>query len=183
MNPTIINNKFTANWLTPSDHFLVDRPVANMLHGSLFSSLDNFGFLNNNFQETPDGYKVEVAVPGMCKKDLHLTVDNHLLIVQVQQEQKEKAGWFKKAPTYRSTQLYKTLVLPEDADVNGIRAECKNGLLTISIPKINQANKRKLIPVSVEAEPKEDWWEKLTRPLTLLWDKVSGKSKNLAHGF
>lgn len=184
MRPTNINNWVADDWLTASYQYLVGRPLNHRRHNSLFSSLDHYGFFQNNFLETPDGYTVEVAVPGMCKKDLHLEVDKNMLLVRGRKEQKEKSGWFSKTAGYRSTEICKTFELPEDADADGIRAKCKEGLLKVSIPKIKTSRKYKNIPVKTAYEPAErNWWRKLTQPFKALWNKGRNSMKQLAAGF
>jgi len=43
----------------PAYSLLVDRPLGGLLGSSLLSSFDS------NLLETADGYKLEIAVPGM----------------------------------------------------------------------------------------------------------------------
>ena len=177
MKPSILNKKLFNLWVNEANDYLVDRPLTGMLTNSLLSSY------NSNFRETPDGYKLEVAVPGMSKKDLKLEVNNYILTIRGHKQQKNKWGWFNKAVEFRSTELYKTYVMPEDADTDDIQTKCKDGILKVSIPKITKKNKRKLIPVTIDGHPEADWWEKLAQPIKSLWDKVSGKTKRLVPGF
>lgn len=184
MKPTLLNDRFSERWSTAAIDHLVDRPLDGLLTDSLFSSLNNLSILDNNFLQTHDGYKLEVSVPGMCRKDLHLEVNSNVLTVQGRKQQKEESGWFKKPTEYRNIEIYKTFILPEDADADGIRAKCKDGLLKISIPKVKIETNYKSISVKAAAETKEmNWWQKLTKTLKALWNKGSSKMKQLQPGF
>lgn len=189
MKPMVFNNKIMAPWFTTAFDYLVDRPLTDVLAKSLSSSPDNFLFFQNsllfqnNFRETPDGYELEVAVPGLNKKDLRLDVADQVLIVQARKQQHNTYGWFTKTNYYQSTQIFEEFVLPDDADATGIRAKCRDGLLKIRIPKLKYENTRKAIPVSGTAETKMNWWQKLTNRFKTWWGKVNNKMRRVLSGF
>lgn len=62
--------------------------------------------------------KITVAVPGMSKEDLILSVNENTLCLKDKEDKKFKKFW----------------KLSDRADFKNIGAECKNGLLTINIP-------------------------------------------------
>jgi HSP20 family protein len=151
------------------DRLLVDTPLSGLLGNSLFSHFDN------NMLETADGYRLEIAVPGMKRKDLKLEVANSILTVQGQKKQKAAYGWKSKTIEYRSAQFHKTIVLPWDADQDRIKAECQDGLLRISIPKLDSQQTACYIDVvPVEDAGRASWWQKVAAPFRKLKSKVKG---------
>lgn len=112
-----------------------------------------------NVIEDENCYKIEIAAPGMCKKDvnIHVTKDNKLVIemerrcedkVEEKKEGKEcteKECKDKDAKSvkylrreFSCTKLHQTLALPEIADRNKIEASVKHGVLYITIPKLSR---------------------------------------------
>jgi HSP20 family protein len=116
-----------------------------------------------NVMEDDNSYKVELATPGMCKKDvnIHVTKDNKLVIEMEKKcddkeccpeekkddkECKDKECKDKDCKNKRHlrrefsyAKLHQTLALPENADKNGIEATVKHGVLHIIIPKLSSA--------------------------------------------
>ena len=98
-------------------------------------------------------YKIELAAPGMCKKDvnIHVTKDNKLVIEMERRceegadekkdgkDCKEKECKNKKylRREFSCSKLHQTLALPEIADRNSIEATVKHGVLYITIPKLS----------------------------------------------
>lgn len=179
MKTEMLYDRLSDKWVpAPVKDLFIDKPLDGLLENSLFSSL------GSNMQESADGYTLEVAVPGLKKKHLKVEVADGLLTVQGQKQQKKTAGWTGKVAEHRSTRIYKTFTLPEDADVNGIKAKCRDGLLNISIPKvIRQSSFRTIAIEPVEDSKQMNWWRKLVSLLERLEMKMSHKMRRLGLGF
>ena len=102
-----------------------------------------------NVLENDKEYKLEVAVPGMCKDDfkVHLNKDGNLVIEMEKKEKDEKKecedGKCCDAKNIRyirrefsCTKFRQTLLLPENAERDEIKARAENGILHICIPKM-----------------------------------------------
>lgn len=90
-----------------------------------------------NIIEVENGFRVELAAPGIAKEDFKIDVDkdNKLLIsVDKKTENEEKKEHYLRRE-FGITQFKQTLLLPEDADKDAIAASYENGVLTITIPK------------------------------------------------
>lgn len=105
-----------------------------------------------NIKETADNYQVEVAAPGMTKKDFKLELNGNSLTISSQksnQEQKEDERYFRKEFSYQSFQ--RTFTLQKDVvDSDKIEAKYENGLLHLLIPKKEEAKQKppRLINIS-----------------------------------
>jgi len=97
-----------------------------------------------NIKETADNYEVEVAAPGMDKNDFKVTLDGNLLTissVKEREETKEEESFTRKEFSYQSFQ--RSFELPKNVvDEDKITARYENGLLLLSIPKLEQAKQK-----------------------------------------
>ena len=101
-----------------------------------------------NVLENEKGYRLEVAVPGMCKDDfkVHLNKDGNL-VIEVERKDccckgKENDGEKKECRYLRKEFSYskfrQTLLLPDNADKEKIEAQVNNGVLKVIIPKLEK---------------------------------------------
>ncbi|MGE3844267.1 MAG: Hsp20/alpha crystallin family protein [Vicinamibacterales bacterium] len=89
-----------------------------------------------DIQETDKQYRIALEVPGVEEKDIQITLDNDVLVVrgEKRQEQETKDGGFHRIErSYGSFQ--RALNLPGDANQDTIKANFKNGVLTITMDK------------------------------------------------
>ena len=102
-----------------------------------------------NVLENDKEYKLEVAAPGMCKDDfkVHLNKDGNLVIEMEKKdccckgkekdEEKKDCRFLRKEFSY--SKFSQTLLLPDNADKEGIEAQVNNGILKVTIPKLEKA--------------------------------------------
>lgn len=100
--------------------------------------------------ETDNEIIVKAAVPGVDKKDLNISILNNNLIIkgEVKREKEEKKkNYYKQEIAYGS--FSRTIPLPAEVKVDEIKANMKNGVVTITVPKAEKA-KAKEITIDVE---------------------------------
>lgn len=100
--------------------------------------------------EDKDNVRVKAELPGMKKEDIEVSVaDNMLHIAGERKEETEH----KETGSYHSERYFgrfqRSLPLPEPVQGDKIHAEYRDGILTITCPKTEEA-KRKQIEVKVE---------------------------------
>ncbi|MBN1819695.1 MAG: Hsp20/alpha crystallin family protein [Prolixibacteraceae bacterium] len=97
-----------------------------------------------NVKETDEAYEIEVAAPGMEKKDFRINLDNDVLTISSERknEKEEKTGKYsRKEFSYQSFQ--RSFTVPNNVvDGNEIKAKYNDGILTISLPKKEEAKPR-----------------------------------------
>jgi HSP20 family protein len=100
--------------------------------------------------ENKDSFVVKAELPGMKKEDVKVTLQNNVLIIsgEKKQEVQEKGKtYFKTERTYGT--FYRTIDLPVQVKMEEIKADFKDGILTIELPKVEEA-KPKEISISVK---------------------------------
>jgi HSP20 family protein len=94
-----------------------------------------------NIKENPDAFTVEVAAPGLEKNDFKIELNLNTLTVssekKIENETKESEVFTKREFSYQS--FTRSFTLPQIADGDRIGANYENGILTISIPKKEEA--------------------------------------------
>jgi HSP20 family protein len=97
-----------------------------------------------NIKETKNDFIVEVAAPGMSKDDFKIELDNSLLVISSEKEEKNEEvqdGEFtRKEFSYRS--FKRTFTLPETIQEDKIKASYKDGVLKITLPKKEEAKEK-----------------------------------------
>jgi len=93
-------------------------------------------------KEGESEYKMRLDMPGMKKEDVKVWVEEKMLVVKAEkeakkkemveeQEEEEEEGWSAKSYGRYSSRI----ALPENVQFENIKAEVKDGVLYIAIPK------------------------------------------------
>jgi HSP20 family protein len=92
-----------------------------------------------NTREGEFAYHLDVDLPGIAKEDVHVTVDNDKLTISGERNFKEevKEEDYYKVET-RFGKFSRTFNLPENSDVENISASSDNGVLEVTIPKVEE---------------------------------------------
>ena len=98
-----------------------------------------------NVKETEHEYTVELAAPGMKKDDFNINVDNdgnlHIKMEQKNEKKDEnkKEHYLRREFSYSNYE--QALTLPEDVEKDKIEAKVNNGVLHITLPRTQKAEK------------------------------------------
>ena len=94
-----------------------------------------------NIKENADAFMVEVAAPGFEKGDFKIELNLNTLSIssekKVENETKEGEIFTKREFSYQS--FSRSFTLPQIADGDRIEANYQNGILTVLIPKREEA--------------------------------------------
>ncbi len=82
-------------------------------------------------------YLVKIDLPDVRKEDVKVLFDDGVLTIKGERkEEKEVKG----ETMHRTERFYgafeRGFALPDDVDAKGIHAECKDGVLTVSLPRV-----------------------------------------------
>jgi len=98
-----------------------------------------------NIKETEQDYEIEMAVPGMKKEDFKIATEKDILNVtaEVKEEEKNKEdeNYTRREFSYNS--FTRSFSLPQNVDENNIKARYENGVLYITIPKVQETQPKK----------------------------------------
>lgn len=120
------------------------------MDSDLFPSRLGINFPTANITETPTAFKVELAAPGLERKDFNVQVDNHTLTVSAEKEDErsEDDGEYSKRE-YSFNSFSRSFTLPENVKEGNIDASYENGVLRISIPKLKETPVKPAVKVEV----------------------------------
>lgn len=108
----------------------------------------NWGVRNStypavNVYENPNAFVLEASLPGYTSKDVDIKIDKHVL--HLTSEMKEKKDDRKYIVRERhSVKFDRAFSLPEGINEEAIEAEFKNGILTITLPKLPVEQPRRI---------------------------------------
>ncbi len=98
-----------------------------------------------NIKETTDSYEVQVAAPGMNKKDFTVQLEGNILTIssekEASKEQNDNARYAAREFSYQS--FSRTFTLQKDVvDTEKIQATYADGVLNLVIPKKEEAKQK-----------------------------------------
>ncbi len=100
--------------------------------------------------ENADDFVVTVDLPGVNQDDVDLSVADNVLTIKGEKKggsESEEKNYYRKESWEGSFQ--RTVSLPQGVDADNVHAEMKDGVLSITLPKREEAKPRK-ISVNVE---------------------------------
>ena len=89
-----------------------------------------------NVEENEKAFRIEVAVPGLSKKDIRIDLENDILTIasrEAGEQEENKRNYMRREFSYSS--FKRSFQLPETIDLEHIRADSQAGILTIELPK------------------------------------------------
>jgi len=112
-----------------------------------------------NIAENKEGFRIEVAAPGLAKEDFKINVEKKVLEISSEKESTKESGskeeksedgekYYRKEFTYSS--FKRTFTLPYYADTDAISASYKDGILFVNVPKKEEAKEKPARIISIE---------------------------------
>jgi HSP20 family protein len=89
-----------------------------------------------DISETQDEYLIRASLPGVKKEDAKVTVEDGMLTLsgERQQQEEQKDEKFHKVESFYGC-FSRSFALPDVVDEAAIRADSKDGVLTVHVPK------------------------------------------------
>jgi len=144
----MLNN--VTRW-NPAVAYLNREPFARLFENFLSEAVQGEEVSNRNWvppvdiQETEEGYRLQAELPGLTKEDIDITLENNVLRLSGERKFERDV---KKESFHRVERTYGTFSrafsLPQQVNAEGVRAGFENGVLTILVPKAEQAKPRKI---------------------------------------
>ena len=124
-----------------------------MYKNSWLPEVFNDFFYNNNMPkanatapaisvlENENEYTVELAAPGLRKEDFDISINNDGdLVIKMEKKNEvkdEKAHYLRREFAY--SKYEQTLILPDDVNKDEVGAKMNDGVLNITLPKLNKS--------------------------------------------
>lgn len=96
-----------------------------------------------DISETGEEYLIRASLPAVKNEDVKVTVEDSMLTLSGERRQKEeqKDEKFHKVESFYGS-FSRTFALPDAIDESAIRADSKDGVLTVHVPKTKAATKK-----------------------------------------
>ncbi|MDD5471727.1 MAG: Hsp20/alpha crystallin family protein [Sideroxydans sp.] len=98
-----------------------------------------------DISETDDAYLIKGEIPGVKKEDVKVSVQDGMLTIQGERkmEKEEKNKKFHRVECSYGN-FVRSFRMPDDADENKVKAEFKDGMLNVTLPKTEKAKSRSI---------------------------------------
>jgi len=125
----------TSNPLFPSlldEFFGTETPFSGLSNRSHVPSV--------NISETDTNFELALAAPGKTRKDFNVELDDHVLTISSESKHEDESTTDQYTRReFRYDNFQRSFRLPETVDTAGIKAKYENGILTIKLPKHEEA--------------------------------------------
>jgi HSP20 family protein len=124
---------------------IFDDFFAPTLWDDFFTTQPSFSNLSADVWEEKDDIFVKMALPGIKKDDIKITINEDNISIKGQSKDEEKEDKDKKY-YFRSmeTSFEQSFNLPTKVDPDKVDAEFKDGVLTVKLPKTEEVKPREV---------------------------------------
>ncbi|MBI1767179.1 MAG: Hsp20/alpha crystallin family protein [Bacteroidetes bacterium] len=140
--PTLLSDFFGASPVLSPNLFDVDL--------DLLPSRLGINVPTANISETEKEYQIQLAAPGLAKKDFKIETDNGVLTISAEKEEKAESKNGYARTEYSFNSFSRSFTLPENSKPDNINAKYEDGILKLTVPKkeITSVKPKKEIAVS-----------------------------------
>jgi HSP20 family protein len=103
-----------------------------------------------NISEDEKYFKLELAIPGIDKKDLKIDINEDVLTISSEtknESEESKEGYKRKEFSYSS--FCRSFYIPENVNRDNIEANYKDGVLSVALPKQEEEKNKITRQVSI----------------------------------
>jgi len=122
---------------------MVDEFFGKDFLSNFFDTQTGISMPSVNIVEGKDDFRIEVAAPGLEKKDFKINLENNVLTISSEKEVKNEQTddkYMRREFSYSSFQ--RSFALPNTVDAEKINANYKDGVLYLVIPKKEEAKEK-----------------------------------------
>lgn len=98
-----------------------------------------------DIHEDKDKYVVKAELPGMNQQDIDVSLEGNTLTISGERKQEDEK---EEGENYRSERYFgrfqRSVTLPTGVDANEIQATYKDGILTVTLPKSEEAKPKQI---------------------------------------
>ncbi len=102
---------------------------------------DNIFTLRVDVREEDDSFVLTTAVPGLSADDLNIQILDNVVRIEGEYKTSDGEHLLRELPEGK---FIRTLRLPNDVDADKVDAKIKDGILTLSLPKVESARPKQI---------------------------------------
>ncbi len=103
-----------------------------------------------NIKDTKDAYAIDVAAPGFSKESFNIKVEDGFLTISAEaSEEKVEEGEKFTRREFAHNSFKRSFTLPKTIVADKIAAAYENGILKVSLPKLEEAKTKGTIEVKI----------------------------------
>ncbi len=126
--------------------------MPNLFDDDIFPVLSHRNSLKPavNIREDEKNYVLDLAIPGIDKKDLKINMKDDVLTISSEtrkKDEQENDGYKRREFSY--TSFCRSFYIPENVNHDRIAASYKDGILSITLPKQEEAKNKKVKEISI----------------------------------
>ena len=130
----------------PMDSIFKFDPDFDRMIRCTTSGIDRHGFsgARTDLYETPEAFKITADLPGMEKDNIRVVVEDNLLTISGKRKEEPKDDAHMVWSERRSGSFSRSFRLADNIDTAHVSADYTNGILTITLPKKEEAKPREV---------------------------------------
>ena len=131
----LFENVYPSNWARP---FRYNFPLANELATSFETTIPKVDVIERDGE-----IFIKAMMPGVDKKDIDISITKNSVTIsgKTSHEEKEENDNYYRCEISKGSYM-RTLMLPENVDEDRAKAKFKNGMLELTIPKMEVSHRR-----------------------------------------
>lgn len=131
----MFENVYPSNWERP---FRFNFPLSNEVASSFETTIPKVDLIERDGE-----ILIKAMMPGIDKKDIDISITKNSVTIsgKTSHEEKEENDNYYRCEISKGSYM-RTLMLPENVDEDRAKAKFKNGMLELSIPKMEVSHRR-----------------------------------------
>ncbi len=93
-----------------------------------------------NIIESNEDYKIQLALPGITKKDLEIKIEKEGILIKAVKEKDESTKFVRREFDFSA--FKRNFRIPKTVDAHSISAKMEKGILTLTLPKKEEAKEQ-----------------------------------------
>jgi HSP20 family protein len=139
------NPRPTQRWDPFQEFEQLQEEMGRLVHSAWPTAAANGGawMPMADIEETEDAWIIEADLPGVDRKGINVEMRDGELVITGEIKEKERKGILRRR-TRRTGRFEFRVTLPGQSDEEHIDARLHNGVLTVRVPKAEQARARRI---------------------------------------
>lgn len=136
------NGHRNHGFFAPSFGNIINEIMNSPLHEVVADRPKRYSYPNANVISEDGKYILSLAIPGVAKEDVAINIEKNKLTIKSKVEDNTEIKY--RLREFNYTNFERAFTLSEDVDIDNISAKFEDGILTISIPTLEEAGPQKV---------------------------------------